>query len=99
MGFEEIATKEDLKALETRIAAEVAKIIPASDSPYMLLEDAARYIQTAPRTLREKAHTGEVAYILDGRLLKFNKKDLDTYMANRRIRSNDEVNALAAART
>jgi len=98
MNLEDLLTKDDLKAIRSIVAAEVAKITPATDSPYMLLADAAAYIQNEPRTLRDKAKNGEIAYIMDGRLYKFYKPDLDAYMAKRRVKSNDEINSMAAAR-
>lgn len=98
MNLEDLLTKDDLKTIRSIIATEVAKIVPATDSPYMLLSKAAEYIKEKPRTLREKAKNGEIAHIRDGSLYKFEKSDLDKYMRARKIKSNDEINSMAAAR-
>lgn len=50
MNLEDLLTKDDLKTIRSIIATEVAKIVPATDSPYMLLSRAAEYIKEKPRT-------------------------------------------------
>lgn len=98
MNLEDLLTKKDLPAIKKMINDAVATIQPATDSPWLDIKQAAEYIRTKPRTLWAKAHNGEIAYTLDGRVLKFNRADLDKYMRDRRVKTNDEINTIAAGR-
>jgi len=101
MGFEDIATKEDLKAFESRMVALLKSTMSSSikkTETYMTLKEAALYIKKRPQHLGEIVRAGEISYIRDGRLIKFDIKDLDNYMRSHRIMSDDEAASAAAAR-
>lgn len=98
MQLEDIVTKDDLKALETRIAAMIKNVAPAQKKdPYMTLKEAAAYIKTKPQKLGEQVRAGDIPFIRDGRLIKFDVKDLDAYMRAHRIMSDDECASAAMA--
>jgi excisionase family DNA binding protein len=48
-------------------------------------DDAARYLNTTSRHLRELAYRREIAVTKVGRLVRFLPADLDAYLASRRV--------------
>lgn len=55
-------------------------------SPLLTTKQAAEYLSMSPKTLRQKAKIGEIAYIEHNqRCWSFLIKDLDSYIAKHRI--------------
>jgi excisionase family DNA binding protein len=71
-------------ASETRLSG-----VAASEEPEGTLldyEEAARYLRTTPRHVRELWAKRYLAAIKVGRCVRFSKKDLDAFIAARRVR-------------
>jgi excisionase family DNA binding protein len=63
------------------------------DDDSLASEQAANYLKIKLNTLYSKVEKGEVPYSRSGkRKLLFSKKELEKYVANRRVKSNDEIN-------
>ena len=62
------------------------------DEENLSAEQAANYLKIKLNTVYSKKATGELPYSRSGeRKLLFSKKDLDKYIANRKVKSNDEI--------
>lgn len=96
MNLEDILTKSDLQVIGQMIQDAIAKIKPEPETPYMTIDQACEFIHRKRCTLRKLAHNGEVAYyMIDGDMM-FKRSDLITYMEQRRIKSNFEIEVIAA---
>lgn len=98
MNLEDILTKNDLETIRQIVLDAVSKIVPNPESPYLTIDQAAEFIHRKPCTLRKLAHAGEIAYYMVGGDMMFKREDLVTYMEQRRIKSNYEIEAIAAGR-
>jgi len=66
---------------------------PNMDEDFLSAEQAASYLKIKLNTLYAKAEKGEIPYSRSGkRKLLFAKKDLEQYVAKRRVKSLDEIN-------
>lgn len=52
---------------------------------YLGVADAAAYLGTSERALRNRVHRRTIPHIKDGKRLLFDVRDLDRHMAERRI--------------
>ena len=67
-----IGIKKILPTLETKLNTEVKETYN--------LEQAAKYLNMSPHTLRKKVDQHRITYIQDERTLQFRKKHLDEYL-------------------
>lgn len=95
MGFEEIATKDDLAALEKRILAALAPKAAKDEQRTFTLKDAATYIGVRPRKLGDLVRSREIPHIRFGKEPKFLKSDLDNYLFQHRVSSSAELESAA----
>lgn len=96
MTFEEIATKEDLAALERRILAALkAPQSTKNEQNALTLKAAAEYMGVKPRKLGDLVRAKEIAHVRFGKEPKFLKSDLDNYMRQHRISSSAELESAA----
>lgn len=98
MGFDDLITKADLAAAMKVLMEQMKAIKAPKEDKYLNLEEAARYIKRKPSTLGDLVRNGEIAYIRDGRLLKFTIEDLDRYMMAHRVMSNAEIESAVSVR-
>ena len=91
MNLEEIATKEDLAAMEKRIIQALAtqKI---EKKRTLNIDEAAKYINAKGRsTMYKLTSSGELAYHKVGRANVFLIEDLDRYLESKRKSSVNEI--------
>ena len=60
---------------------------------YLSIHEAAQYIGCSDESLRQRVHRGNIPFIRDGRRIRFDREDLDRYMAARRVARRREAAA------
>lgn len=93
----DLATKEDLAALEKRILAAINAPQQAAKSEQhtFTLKDAAHYIGVKPRKLGDLVRAKEIPHVRFGKEPKFLKADLDNYLFQHRVSSSAELESAA----
>ena len=62
------------------------------DEDFLSAEQAASFLKIKLNTIYSKVEKGELPYSRSGkRKLLFSKKELERYIANRKVKSNDEI--------
>jgi excisionase family DNA binding protein len=63
------------------------------EEDYLSAEQAASFLKIKINTLYKKKDNGDLPYTRSGkRKLLFSKKDLESYVSKRKVKSNDEIN-------
>jgi excisionase family DNA binding protein len=52
---------------------------------WLTIDQAAQYLNTTVRHIRELVYRREISFSRAGRLLRFDRRDLDEYMSSRRV--------------
>lgn len=66
---------------------------PNMDEDFLSAEQAASFLKIKINTLYKKKDNGDLPYTRSGkRKLLFSKKDLESYVSKRKVKSNDEIN-------
>lgn len=68
-----------------------------TSTPLLRAEEAADLLRVSKAVLTRLTKSGEIAHVKMGGLTLYKRADIADYIESRRTRSNDEVNALAAA--
>ncbi|MGH9068615.1 MAG: helix-turn-helix domain-containing protein [Acidimicrobiales bacterium] len=58
---------------------------PITDSPWLILDEAAAYLRCSRRRMQRLMADGRLAYVRDGRRPLFLRTDLDAYLAGQRV--------------
>lgn len=91
MNIEEIATKDDLAAMERRIIQALASKKEPTDK-VLNIDEAATYIKAKGRsTIYKLTSSGELAYHKVGKANVFRVSDLDRYLESKRKSSVKEI--------
>lgn len=91
MNIEEIATKDDLAAMERRIIQALASKGESTDR-VLNIDEAAKYIKAKGRsTMYKLTSSGELAYCKVGKSNVFRISDLDKYLERKRKSSVEEI--------
>lgn len=91
MNIEEIATKDDLAAMEQRIIQALASKGQFKDRT-LDIDEAAKYIKAKGRsTMYKLTSSGELAYCKVGKANVFLIPDLDKYLERKRKSSVEEI--------
>jgi excisionase family DNA binding protein len=61
-----------------------------SESPWLTPVEAATYLNTSVRHVRELVYKRDIAYTKCGRLLRFRRDDLERYLQARRVEPRGE---------
>lgn len=98
MVANEIATKDDLENVVQKLQSVIANEIKKNCAPMIRVYDvegAAEFLKCSKVTVRRRAANGEIAYIKEGKDLKFLESDLVAYLMKKRVLSFDELRATA----
>ena len=87
-----VVVRSSVKEAMEQISKNKSSKEPNMDDDSLASEQAANYLKIKLNTLYSKVEKGEVPYSRSGkRKLLFSKKDLDKYIANRKVKSKDEI--------
>jgi excisionase family DNA binding protein len=88
-----LSTTEELQNFITiAVALGIKSYIPVLETKFKIeekevysLEQAAKYLNMSPHTLRKKVEANKITFIQDERPIQFRRKHLDEYLDNRTI--------------
>lgn len=87
-----VVVRSSVKEAMEQISKNKASKEPNMDEENLSAEQTANYLKIKLNTVYSKKSKGELPYSRSGeRKLLFSKKDLDKYIANRKVKSNDEI--------
>ncbi len=87
-----VVVRSSVKEAMEQISKNKSSKEPNMDEEHLSAEQAANYLKIKLNTVYSKKSTGELPYSKSGkRKLLFSKKDLDKYITNRKVKSNDEI--------
>jgi excisionase family DNA binding protein len=74
---------ELVDAIAERVAERMVERLPEQSSPYLLIEEAAEYLNCPVSRIRDLKDQGRLKHYRDGRRLLFRREDLDSALTVR----------------
>ncbi|MEY4835542.1 helix-turn-helix domain-containing protein [Flavobacterium sp.] len=87
-----VVVRSSVKEAMEQISKNKSSKEPNMDEDFLSAEQAASFLKIKLNTIYSKVEKGELPYSRSGkRKLLFSKKELERYIANRKVKSNDEI--------
>ena len=87
-----VVVRSSVKEAMEQISKNKSSKEPTMDEDFLSAEQAASFLKIKLNTIYSKVEKGELPYSRSGkRKLLFSKKELERYIANRKVKSNDEI--------
>ena len=87
-----VVVRSSVKEAMEQISKNKSSKEPNMDEDFLSAEQAASFLKIKLNTIYSKVEKGELPYSRSGkRKLLFSKKELEKYIASRKVKSNDEI--------